>query len=147
MKPQSWTPRHKSLKTYLIDVAKLPPESFRFGDSHGSAAGKIDDMHSATLIDGLGINSQDHVTAGFDLTTETELRFTNEMSIHLIIKEFDKELSFFIGQLLFWLRAEKQDTEFEYKVYWNNETSLNLECFLEIVERGKGTVSSGFNLY
>jgi hypothetical protein len=144
MKPQEWTPRHQSLKNYLIDVVKLPAETFRFGDSHGSAEGKIDDIVSCTLLPATDPNA---LPSLFQNEPEPELRFTNEMSIHLIIKEFDGVLTFFIAQLLFWLKEEKQDIEFEYKVYWNNETSLNMECFLEIVERGKGSASTGFNVY
>lgn len=144
MNPQAWTPHHQSLKTYLLDVVKLPAEKFRFADTHGSAKGKIDDFVACTLLPATDPNAPPDY---FQQPPEPELRFTNAFSIHLVIKEFDGVLSFFIGQLLYWLREEKQDIEFEYRVYWSNEASCNLECFLEIEERGKGSISTGFNMY
>lgn len=144
MKPQVFTPHHQSLIKYLDEVVKIPREKYHFGDTHGDVKGKIDQLHAATLIDGIGTNSQDNLTAVFDVTTATELRFTNGFSIHLMIKEFEGELSVIIGQLLFWLAQNKQDIEFDYKAYWDNEKSCNLECWFDIEERALGSLETGF---
>lgn len=142
MIPQQFTARHLSLKTYLLDVAKIPAETFRFGETHGDAKGKVDPIQNYTFTG----DPLDPANQLEPLPLDTQLRFSNEYTIHLIIKEFDKQLSFFVGQLLFWLAQEHQDQQFDYRVYWDNDKSFNFECFLDIAERGRGTAETGFEL-
>lgn len=142
MIPQQFTARHRGLKTYLQDVAKVPTEKIRFGETHGDAKGKVDDIQNYTFT-GDPLDPANQFTP---LPIDAQLRFSNEYSIHLIIKEFDKELSFFVGQLLFWLAQEHQDEQFDYRVYWDNDKSFNFECWLDIAERGRGTAETGFVL-
>lgn len=150
MTPQQFTPHHQRLRTYLLETVKLPAKKFRFGDSNGIAEGKVDVItpYSFSEYANNPTGTVEPVPKVFTpLKPDTQLRFTNGFDIHLIIKEFDGELSLFIAQILYWLASENQDVEFEYKVYWNNESSINLECFLEIEERAKGSQVSGFNVY
>ena len=142
MIPQQFTPRINSLKTYLQDVAKVPADKIRIISIYGDVKGKVDDIENYTFL-GDPLDPANLLTP---LPIDTQLRFSHEYTVNVLITEFDKNLSFFLGQLVFWLAQNKQDQNFDHRTYFDNDKSLNFECFLDIVERGRGTAETGFEL-
>lgn len=143
MKPQEFTAVIRDLKSYLLETVKLKEQQHKVDFASGTAQGKCDVINAYQLT-GNDILAADALLE--PLPEDTQLRFNTEYTIYLDITEFDKDVSFLIGQLLFWMHKtlNAQKLELDYDVYFANDVSCNLAFELKVYERFKGTLADGF---
>jgi hypothetical protein len=127
-------------------MIKLETESFRFGDTFGQATADFNEPLFLTMnaTKKQATDTVDPVPESFRyLPSKITTRMGHEYVLHLIISEFGGDFSQLLSQLLFWKAQEKQDIKLDYKLSWNNDSTIDINIYFDIEERTKITEEGG----
>lgn len=142
MERQGLTKRHHSLRNYLTDIVGLDPIKWRFGNTEGSSKASISETQQySAKVESVQVNENnelniDLVPTGLNpVDIEPDIQMHHEYVIHLVLQDFDGDISRLQGQLHYWLASERQDPALEYTLKWNNDSNVDLHIYLDIEER------------
>jgi len=133
------TTRNQRLYDYLSADLGFDTENFSFGDTYG----QLQAEHYDT--DFLEINlPPDEIAPQFAWgQTQSKTVASHEYVLHLIISNFSKDLTLLLVQLTHWLQQEQQMPRIDYKLTWNNNHSVDLNLYIEMLDNETLTNDKG----